>query len=370
MSLAGKGYYLWKVPSCENGNVEEIAGQAKSAGLSHVLIKIANGIYSYNLDPNTGVDHALNLTQALHRRGVAAWGWHYVFGNNPLGEAQKAIQRIQQLELDGYVIDAEEEYKEPGKREAARKFMAQIRSVLPDFPVALSSYRFPAYHSNFPWREFLEKCDINMPQVYWMKAANAGEQLTQCLRQFQALAPYRPILPTGAAFRQNNWQPAPEQVHEFLRTAKEMNLSAANFWEWSFARSSNLQEVWATIRDFPWDSPPGPQDICATLVDALNTRNADGAAGLYAPSAIHTNAARTAQGTAAILAWYNQLFTQILPEARYTLGGYSGTGSSRNFHWTAVSRLGQVLNGNDTLGLVGEKIVYHFTWFTVTPSAN
>jgi hypothetical protein len=190
------------------------------------------------------------------------------------------------------------------------------------------------------------------------------------MRQFQTLAPYRPILPTGAAFRQNNWQPTPEQVHDFLRTVKALNLSATNFWEWSFARSNYLQEVWATIRDFPWDVAPAPRDICTTLVEALNTRNADNAAGLYAPAAIHTNAARTAQGAAAILAWYNQLFTQILPEARFTLGGYSGTGSSRNFHWTAVSPLGQVLNGNDTLGLVGERIVYHFTWFTVTPSVN
>ena len=44
----GKGFYIWKIPSCEGGDPVKIAYTAHRAGLTHVLIKIANGIYDYN----------------------------------------------------------------------------------------------------------------------------------------------------------------------------------------------------------------------------------------------------------------------------------------------------------------------------------
>jgi hypothetical protein len=355
------------VPSCENGDVEAIASQAKSAGLTHVLVKIANGISAYNIDLTTGIDYAMLLTHALHARQIKVWGWHYCYGNNPAGEATKAIQRINQLGVDGYVIDAEAEYKQPGKREAAKKFMTRLRSALPDFPIALSSYRFPSYHPELPWREFLEKCDINMPQVYWMKATNAGEQLTQCLRQFQAMTPRRPIIPTGSAFREHGWQPTTGEVLDFLRAAKSHNLSAVNFWEWSDARSGNLPGIWEAIRDFSWSGTSPQKDICERLFDAYQTHDPNQVGGLYHPTAVHITSARTIQGTEAICSWYSALFTQILPNARFTLTGFGGTGSSRHLNWTAVSSLGKVLNGDDTLGLAGDKIAYHFSSFTVAP---
>ncbi len=367
MAIEGKGFFTWKIPACENGDVEAITSQAQASGLTHVLVKIADGVYAYNIDPTTGIDYALLLTHALHARGIKVWGWHYCYGDNPLGEARKALQRIEQLGIDGYVIDAEQEYKQPGKREAARKFMAQLRNTLPDFPIALSSYRFPSYHPDLPWREFLEKCDLNMPQVYWMKAINAGEQLTRCVRQFQGMAPYRPIVPTGAAFREKNWQPAPGEIIEFLKTAQSLNLSGVNFWEWSSARSGNLPGVWEAMRDFPWSVSAPQKDICERLIAAYNTHDAGQVASLYQPTAVHINAARMIQGMAELHIWYRAFLTQILPDGKFTLSGYSGTGSSRHFYWTAVSTQGKVLNGDDTIGLAGEKIVYHFTSFTVTP---
>jgi hypothetical protein len=367
MSIEGKGFFTWKIPVCENGDVEAIASQAKTAGLTHVLVKVANGIYSYNMDATTGIDYALLLTHALRARQIKVWGWHYCYGNNPNGEASKAIQRIQQLDLDGYVIDAENEYKQPGKREAAKKFMAQLRRALPEFPLALSSYRFPSYHPELPWREFLEKCDYNMPQVYWMKATNAGEQLTQCVRQFQAMTPRRPIIPTGAAFREHGWQSTPAEVLDFLKTAKSLNLSGANFWEWSDARSGNLPGIWEAVRDFSWTGIAPQKDICEKLFEAYSTRDPQKVGSLYHPTAVHISAARTIQGTAAICNWYTTFFAQVLPNARFTLTGFSGTGSSRHFNWTAVSSTGKVQNGDDTLGLAGDKIAYHFTSFQVTP---
>jgi hypothetical protein len=367
MALQGKGFFIWIIQECEKGDPNRIAALAQEAQLSHVLIKVAHEEFSYNIT-KAGVDTVPPLVQALRARNIEVWGWHYVKGYNPVGEATKAIARVRQLDLDGYVINAEAEYKEPGKRAAAKKFMDRLRPGLPNTPIALSSYRYPRYHPQLPWREFLEKCDFNMPQVYWLQAHNAGDQLRACVREFQAMTPFRKIIPTGSAFREHGWQPTPAEVQDFLETCHSLNMEVANFYSWDSARKSanNLLDVWNTIRDHPWTPGPTPSDITAKYIAAMNTHNPEQVVNLYNPTAVHVTAARTIQGHPAIRAWNQSLFNQLLPNAVFTLTGFSGTGGSRHFTWTAVSPLGNVQNGNDTLGLLNGKIAYHYSFFTIS----
>ena len=168
MALEGKGFYLWQILRTEGGSATAIANAAVQAGLTHVLIKIADGDHAYNLHPTTGADLVPPVLQALRDRNIEVWGWHYVYGYAPNAEADIAISRIQQLGVAGYIIDAEMQYEEPGRDAAARQFMSRLRLALPNFPIALSSFRYPTYHPAFPWQAFLERVDINMPQVYWV----------------------------------------------------------------------------------------------------------------------------------------------------------------------------------------------------------
>jgi len=363
MALQGKGFFIWQIPNCENGDPDAIAALAQDAHFTHVLVKIADTKYSYNI--YSGVDMVPPLVQALRARNIQVWGWHYVKGDDPLAEADKAIERVRQFSLDGYAIDAESEYKEPGKAAAATKFMNRLRAGLPNTTIALSSFRYPSYHPQLPWREFLEKCDLNMPQVYWLFAHNPGDQLVRCVREFQAMTPYRPIVPVGAAYREFGWEPAPAEVLDFLQTCQSLNMTAANFYSWDSSRKY-LPDVWNTIRDYPWTGAPIPSDVTAQYIAALNTHNPDQAVNLYNTTAVHVTAARTIQGHTAIRSWYQSVFTQLLPSATFTLTGFSGTGNSRHFTWTAVSNLGSVQNGNDTIGLHNGKISYHYSFFTVS----
>jgi hypothetical protein len=207
-----------------------------------------------------------------------------------------------------------------------------------------------------------------MPQVYWMQAHNAGDQLRRCVREFQAMAPFRPIVPTGAAFKEYGWKPAPGEVKDFLQTAQSLNLTSANFYSWDSSRATvqGLPEIWETIRDYSWGTPTTPVDITNLLINALNTRNPDKVVNLYNPTAVHITAARTIQGHAAIRSWYQSMFNQLLPNAVFTLTGFTGSDSSRHFTWTAVSPQGQVQNGNDTLGLANGKIAYHYSFFNIS----
>ena len=381
--LQGKGFYIWKIKECENGDIEKIAEKAADGNFSHVIVKIADGPYTYNYDWNRHLDLVPLLASELHSRGIEVWGWHFVYGTEPAREAQKAIQRIHELNIDGYVIDAEGSYQ--GKHQAAKVFMQKLTNGVHGIPIALSSYRSPSYHSQFPWDEFLSKCDYNMPQLYWMKAHNPGEQLKYCVREFQKL-PHTPIIvPTGAAFTEHGWSPNAAEVKEFLETAKELNLPAANFWEWANCHAELPPNVWQTICDFSWDGALAPADIAGPdiralsdatgdiaelYIQALNTNSHDQVAELYVSNAVHILPKRTIQGKANIKNWYLLFFNQILPNATFQLTGSSGTGSSRHLTWTAQSAQGNVLNGNDTLGLVNGKIAYHLSYFTVSEATN
>lgn len=270
IDIVGKGYYLWKVPVVENGDPVAIARVAKEAGLTHVLIKIANGVYAYNSTNANPKEYVTPLVEELHKNNILALGWHYVFGDNPVGEAQIAIKRIVDTGIDGYVIDAEQEYKIAGKSKSAIAFMAKLRLALPDFPIGLSSYRYPKLHPELPWKEFLAFCDFNMPQVYWEKSHNPGFQLQESKKQFDELyanlkIKILPFIPTGAAYKWDGWEPTGEDILTFFKTAKEMGLEAVNWWEW-WCASIRLPHLWDLITAYEWstspnDPPPPPPEL-------------------------------------------------------------------------------------------------------------
>jgi hypothetical protein len=366
MTLAGKGCFIWRVKDCEAGDPNAIASVATEANFSHVLVKIADGTFTYNFDWDQNVDLVLPVAQALKAHEIQVWGWHYVYGESPVGEARKAIQRIEELNLDGYVIDAEAHYKDPEKKDAARRFMRELRRNLPNFPIALTSYRFPSYHPQLPWREFLEKCDLNLPQIYWEFSHNPEIQLARSLREFQDLTPFRPVIPVGPAYRRGNWLPSPTEITNFMETARTLNLKAANFWEWSRVRKPELADLWETIRDFPWSGGTVPSDIVDRYFAFLNEKDPHKVANIYAPTAAHVTSNQTISGLEAIRGWYQSLFNTTVPNATFTLTSSSGSGNTRNFTWTATSDYGEIENGNDVFGLLDGKVVYHYTFFSIT----
>lgn len=369
MVLQGKGMMIWKITSCEGGNASAIASVAKSAGLSHVLIKIADHGVVYNYDKVNNVDLIPPVVDALRSNGIGVWGWHYVYGYDPLAEAKIAISQTKKYALDGYVIDAEQEYKLAGRDAVARTFMTELRKGLPSTPVALCSYRWPSYHPQFPWVAFLEKCDYNMPQVYWMMAHNPAAELEKSLTEFKNITPYRPLTPTGPAFSESGWSPTPAEVTAFLAKTQSLGLTAANFFSWDDCRA-RLLPVWNEIAKYNWPVDSTTQDITARYMNAMNSHNPDLVKELYTEDAVHITSGRTVQGPVYIRGWYDDFIAHRFPDATFKITSMDGSGSTRHFSWTANSvdsKYGNILDGNDTFGLVNDKIAYHYTFFNVTP---
>ncbi len=71
--IHGKGQYIWNIWNTEGGDIDRIVSLAKEAGLSHALVKIADGTSRFNVNA-AGVDLALHLTNAL-QEGLGGWSY-------------------------------------------------------------------------------------------------------------------------------------------------------------------------------------------------------------------------------------------------------------------------------------------------------
>ncbi len=369
MSLQGKGWFVWQIQRCEGGAPEAIARKAAAAGLTHVLIKIAERTFGAGFDRN-GRDLVPPIADALRARGIQVWGWHYIYGDNPAGEASIAVKRSTDLRLDGYVVDAEAEFKLPSKAAAARTFMSALRAGLPNLPVALSSYRYPSLHPQIPWKDFLEKCDLVMPQVYWEQSHNPDQQLARSITEFAnpALVGWaRSVVPTGSAYGVGNWKASPDELKRFLDKAVRLGLPAVNFYSWDYATSPTNTAMWDAVAGFDWPGQP-PQDIVTRFFASLNSGDIDQVLELYQANAGHVTAQRTVIGVDSLRVWYTVLLQQQLAGAQFTVQEVSGNGNSWRVTWTATSPDRVVMDGDDTLGLREGLIQYHYTSFTVKPA--
>lgn len=228
--LRGIGMWIWQVRACEGGDVGAIAARARDVGLSHVLLKIADGRQPYNGEVGP-------LVGALRAAGIDVWAWQYAYGNDAAGEARFAARRYREQPYAGFVIDAEAEYKGHGDR--ARAYMAALRDELPGTTIALSSYYLPDLHAEFPWREFLGGCDLVMPQVYWARRGPTLA-LTQSLAQLAAYG--KPVIPTGATDPQFCF--GPDELREFLQLVAARGIPGCNLWEWHWT----TEQHWGIIR--------------------------------------------------------------------------------------------------------------------------
>jgi hypothetical protein len=364
MTLQGKGFLIFNLPDCQAGDPAAILTLAQEAGLSHVLIRVADGGVACGVDA-AGSDSIAPVVQTLRAGGIAAWGWHPIHGNEPSIESAVAIQRAQALGLDGYVVVAREEFHHAGMHEAALQFMSAIRAAL-NIPLALSSYHFPNYHPELPWSTFLEFCDLHMPQVTWEQAHDPVEQLHESRRQCDALPNARPYIPTGAAYATSGWSPTPEETTEFLNTAMSSGLSAVNFYNWD-ACHDVLPQVWQAIADFAWpapsqlnqtpSTPPAPfEEFLFNFLGALNSRQAARMAPLYRPDAVQVWAEHIRRDTNSIQAGYDAFFASLPAGTIFSISQARTLDDRCSFTWQAG-----VLGGDTTVVLQDGKIALEYT---------
>ncbi len=237
----GKGMIVWQPSQCEGGDPVSLAQAAHDAGFGHVFLKLADGVLPY---PHAAFNWR-PFVETLKAQGIEVWGWGYAYGNDPKGEAAIAAKRVIDLGLAGWMIDAEIEYKAAAKKAAAKVFMSELHRRLPYTSIGLASYRYPSLHPEFPWETFRAGCDFDMPQVYWEKAHDSGDQLVRCASEFANFKRKLPLVPIGAAYKWNGWASKPADVEEFITVCEALGLPAFNFWSWQHARQ--IEGMWEAI---------------------------------------------------------------------------------------------------------------------------
>ena len=247
----GKGLYVWSIVNMPDMWVDKF----QDMGVTWIAVKIADGVNSSNLRrlaDGSKVDNILEpFVKAAKSVGMQVLGWQYVYGFNPLDEADKAARRVKEFELDGIIIDAEHQYK--GKKQQAIAYSMRLRQLMPDIPIGLSTYRFPELHPTLPYEEFLDECDFNAPQVYWNKGV-AGSELLDSHRQYKKIRDL-PFIPAGRAYYGEGFpKPTPMETKTFLQTAQSIDCPAAFFWSADslYHKLKPLPEIREAIKVYEW----------------------------------------------------------------------------------------------------------------------
>ena len=230
--------------------------------------------------------------------GIEVGFWHYVYGGmwsdangdeyytlpSPDAEAAFAKTWIEKYSPIMYVIDAEKEYKlglsssnrvvHPASR--AGRFMVGLQGV--KCPIALSSYRYPSLHREFPFATFMNTargCDIHMPQVYWGDYTNAGViELTRSYKELMIIS-VKEFVPVGRAYLGDGhgvYSTIGTQIAGFGEKAIALGNVGVNFWSLDAIAQYDVKGSWsAAIKGIPGNVQPPVEEPPVVVEKPSNT---------------------------------------------------------------------------------------------------
>ena len=168
-AFEGQGMWIWYLSDSDGGNLASIVAQAHAAGVSAVFVKSSDGSTNY------WSQFSPELVAQLHANGLKVCAWQYVYGTNPVGEAELGARAVADG-ADCLVIDAEAQYE--GHYAAAQTYITDLRAKIgASYPLGLASFPYVWDHPTFPYSVFLgpNGAQFNTPQMYWKDIGNSVE---------------------------------------------------------------------------------------------------------------------------------------------------------------------------------------------------
>jgi len=220
-AFEGQGMWIWYVSKSDGGSVAAIAAQAHAAGVSTLFVKSSDGSSNY------WSQFSPQLVAELHANGLKACAWQYVYGTNPVGEAELGAEAVTNG-ADCLVIDAEAEYE--GHYAAAQTYIDDLRAKIgPTYPLGLASFPYVYYHSSFPYSVFLGPgaAQYNAPQMYWKDIGQSVD--TVYANTYISNRVYgRPIFPLGQTYG----GVSSAELLRFREEAVDYGSPGVSFWDW------------------------------------------------------------------------------------------------------------------------------------------
>ena len=219
-SFDGQGMWIWYVSQSDGGNLASIVAQAHAADVTTLYIKSSDGSSNY------WSQFSPELVAQLHANGLKVCAWQYVYGTNPVGEAELGARAVASG-ADCLVIDAESEYE--GHYGAAQTYIADLRAkVGAAYPLGLASFPYVYDHTSFPYSVFLgpNGAQFNAPQMYWKDIGNSVD--TVYANTYISNRVYgRPIFPLGQTYS----KPSTEELVRFREEAPLYGATGTSFWD-------------------------------------------------------------------------------------------------------------------------------------------
>ncbi len=231
-AFAGQGMWIWYMSASDGGNVASIVAQAHAAEVGTVFVKSSDGSTNY------WSQFSPQLVAELHAAGLKVCAWQYVYGTNPVGEAELGARAVANG-ADCLVIDAEVQYE--GKYGAAQQYIDTLRAKIgPTYPVGLASFPYVSYHPSFPYSVFLgpNGAQFNAPQMYWHDIGTSVAQAFITTYE-QNLIYGRPIVPLGQTYG----GVSSTEIVSFRSLAGAYGAGGVSFWDWQETSSSS----WASL---------------------------------------------------------------------------------------------------------------------------
>jgi peptidoglycan hydrolase-like protein with peptidoglycan-binding domain len=231
-AFEGQGMWIWYVSASDHGSVPEIVAQAHAAGVTTLFVKSSDGSTNY------WSQFSPQLVAELHANGLKVCAWQYVYGTNPVGEAELGAEAVADG-ADCLVIDAESEYE--GKYAAAQTYIDDLRAKIgPTYPLGLASFPYVYDHESFPYSVFLgpNGAQYNAPQMYWHDIGQSVD--TVYANTFIANRIYqRPIFPLGQTYG----GVSAAELLRFREEAVDYGATGASYWDWQETGAS----LWSTL---------------------------------------------------------------------------------------------------------------------------
>jgi Putative peptidoglycan binding domain len=235
-AFAGQGQWIWYLSASDGGSVAAIAAQAHAAGVTTLFVKSSDGSTNY------WSQFSKRLVEELHAQGLHVCAWQYVYGSNPVGEAELGARAAAEG-ADCLVIDAESQYE--GLYGAAQTYIATLRAhVGPAYPVGLASFPYVSYHPSFPYSVFLGPggAQFNAPQMYWHDIGTSVASVY--VNTFEQNLVYgRPVLPLGQTYG----GVSSAEIVAFRSLASAYGAAGESFWDWQETTASGWTALAAPL---------------------------------------------------------------------------------------------------------------------------
>ncbi len=242
----GQGMWIWYMSASEKGNNAAIVARARAAGVSTLFVKSSDGSSNY------WSQFSPQLIAEMHANGLKVCAWQYVYGSNPVGEANLGA-RAAANGADCLVIDAESQYE--GHYAAAQTYITSLRAkVGPAYPIGLASFPYVSYHPSLPYSVFLgpNGAQYNAPQMYWKDIGTSVD--TVYANTYIGNRIYeRPIFPLGQTYGGVSGA----DVLRFRQEAITYGATGLSFWDWQETPASGWSALATPLTPLTSVTPNG-----------------------------------------------------------------------------------------------------------------